>query len=59
MPAVENFYESAQRCFEVAKSSSFLKPSDFLEGDIALEAFQLLTANSCDPILAHALGISL
>ncbi len=59
MPEVENFYESAQRCFEVAKSSGFLQPSDFLEEDIALEAFELLTANNCDPILAHALGVSL
>ena len=53
MPEVENLYESAQRCFEVAKSSGFL------EEDIALEAFELLIANDCDPILAHALGVSL
>ena len=59
MPDVENFYESAQRCFEVAKSSGFLKSSDFRGEDIALEAFELLIANDCDPILAHALGVSL
>jgi hypothetical protein len=59
MPEVENFYESAQRCFEVAKSSGFLAASDFLEEDVALEAFGLLTTNDCDPILAHALGVSL
>ena len=53
MPEVENFHESAQHCFELAKSS------DFLEEDIALEAFELLMANSCDPILAHAMGVSL
>jgi len=51
MPEVENFYESAQRCFEVA--------NDFLEEDIVLEAFELLTTNNCDPIVAHALGVSL
>ena len=59
MPEVENFYESAQRCFEVAKSSGFLESSDFLEEDIALEVFELLIANDYDPILAHALGVSL
>ena len=59
MPEVENFYESAQRCFELAKSSGFLKSSDFLEEDIVLEAFELLTTNNCDPIVAHALGVSL
>ena len=59
MPEVENFYESAQHCFEVAKSSGFLWPSDFREMDVALEAFELLTTNNCDPIPAHALGVSL
>jgi hypothetical protein len=58
MPEVENLYESAQRCFEVAKSSGFLESSD-LEEDIALEAFELLIANDSDHILAHALGVSL
>lgn len=59
VPNVENFYQSAQHCFEVAKSSGFLKPSDFLEQDIALEAFELLTTSSFDQISAHALGVSL
>ena len=59
MPNVENFYQSAQHCFEVAKSSGFLKPSDFLEQDIALEAFELLATSSFDQISAHALGVSL
>ena len=53
MPEIENVQDSAQHCFELAKSS------DFLEDDIALEAFELLTANNCDSILAHALGVSL
>ena len=52
MPEVENFHESAH-CFEVAKWS------DFLEEDMALHAFELLTANNYDGILAHALGVSL
>jgi hypothetical protein len=59
MPEVENFYESAQHCFEVAKSSGFLESSDFLEEDVALEAFELLITNDSDAILAHALGVSL
>jgi len=53
MPEIENFQGSAQYCFELAKSS------DFLEDDIALETFELLTANSYDYIAAHALGVSL
>jgi hypothetical protein len=53
MPEIENFQESAQHCFELAKSS------DFREEDIALEAFELLTANNHDGILAHALGVNL
>ena len=59
MPEVESFHESAERCFELAKSSGFLKSSDFLEEDIAVEAFELLIANDCDPILAHAMGVRL
>ena len=59
MPEIENFQESALHCFEIAKASGFLESSDFLEPDIALEAFELLTANQCDSILAHALGVSL
>ena len=53
MPEIENFQDSVRHCFEVAKAS------DFLEEDIAVEAFDLLTANNYDRISAHALGISL
>jgi hypothetical protein len=53
MPEIENFQGSAQHCFELAKSSHFL------EEEIALEAFELLTANNYDRIQAHALGVSL
>ena len=53
MHEIENLQDSAERCFEVAKQS------DFLEEDIALEAFELLTANNYDRILGHALGVSL
>ena len=53
MPEIENFQETVQHCFEVARSS------DFLEEDIALQAFELLTANSYDSIEAHALGVRL
>ena len=53
MPEIENFHESAEHCFELAKLS------DFLEEDIALDAFELLTTNNHDRILAHALGVTL
>ena len=53
MPETESFQDSVQHCFELAKSS------DFLEEDIALEAFELLTTNKYDCILAHGLGVSL
>ena len=53
MPEIESFQDSVQHCFEVAKLS------DILENDIALEAFELLTANNHDSLLAHALGVSL
>ena len=53
MPEIESFQESVRHCFEVAKLT------DFLEEDIALEAFELLTANPYDGIFAHALGVSL
>ena len=53
MAEIENLKNSAERCFELASSS------DFLEEDVALQAFELLTANSYDGILAHALGVSL
>jgi len=53
MPEIENFQDSAQHCFELAKSR------DVLEDDVALEAFELLTANEHDCVLAHGLGVSL
>ena len=53
MPEIENLKNSAERCFELASSSNFL------EEDVALEVFELLTANDYDGILAHALGVSL
>ena len=53
MPNVEHFQDSAQHCFELARLN------DFLEDEAALEAFDLMTANDCDRILAHALGVSL
>jgi len=52
MLKIENFQDSAQHCFEVAKSRRFL------EEDIALEVFELLTANDYDRMSAHALGVS-
>ena len=53
MPEIENFQDSAEHCFELAKRA------DFLEEDIASEAFELLTANEYDGVLAHGLGVSL
>ena len=53
MPEIENLKDSAERCFELASSSNFL------EEDVALEVFELLTANNYDRISAHALGVSL
>jgi hypothetical protein len=53
MPETENFQESAQHCFELAKSG------EFMEDDIALEVFALLTTNNYDHISAHALGVCL
>ena len=53
MPEIENFQDSVQHCFDVAKLSLLL------EEDVALEAFELLTTNKYDEILAHALGVSL
>ena len=53
MPEIENFQDSVQHCFDLARSS------DFLEEDVALEAFEFLTANNYDGILAHALGVRL
>ena len=53
MPEIESFQESVQHCFEVARVT------DFVEEDIALKAFELLTANNYDHFAAHALGVSL
>ena len=53
MPDVEDFQDSAQNCFEVAKRI------DLLEEDIAVEAFELLIANNYDRMSAHALGVRL
>ena len=53
MPEIENVRDSAQHCFELANSS------DFLGEDVAVEAFELLTANQYDHFAAHALGVSL
>lgn len=53
MNKVENFQESAQHCFEIAGSQNLL------EEDVALEAFELLTANQYDYLLAHGPGVSL
>jgi len=53
MAQVENFQKSAQYCFDLATASGLS------EEDIAIEAFELLTANDHDSMLAHALGVSL
>ncbi|MFZ0705381.1 MAG: hypothetical protein WAM71_07250 [Candidatus Korobacteraceae bacterium] len=53
MHKIENFQESAEHCFELASSQNLL------EEDVALEAFELLTANQYDYVLAHGLGVSL
>ena len=53
MHEIENFQDSAEHCFELAGSQNFL------EEDIASEAFELLTANEYDCVLAHGLGVSL
>ena len=53
MPEIENFQDSAHHCFELASSSNLL------EEDVALEAFELFTANQFDCVSAHGLGVSL
>ena len=53
MRQIENFRESPEPCFEVASSQNLL------EEDVALEAFELLTANQYDYVSAHGLGVSL
>jgi hypothetical protein len=52
MPEIENLQDS-WHCFELAS------PSNSPEEDVALEAFELLTANEYDCVLAHGLGVSL
>jgi len=54
MPEIESFQQSAQHCFDVATCSN-----DSSEEDLALEAFELLTANQYDHFAAHAMGVSL
>ena len=53
MPEIENFKDAAYHCFEIAKKIGL--PDE----DTALEAFDLLTANSYDHMSAHALGVRL
>ena len=53
MPQAENLQDSAQHCFDLATASALL------EEDIAVGAFDLLTTNDHDSMLAHALGVSL
>jgi hypothetical protein len=53
MPEIENLNDSAEHCFELASTSNFL------EEDVGLEAFELLTANEYDCVLAHGLGVGL
>ncbi len=53
MHEIENLQDSAAHCFGLASSQNFL------EEDVALEAFDLLTANEYDCVLAHGLGVSL
>ena len=53
MPEIEDLTNSADRCFELASSS------DLMEEDVALEAFEMLTTNEYDGVLAHGLGVSL
>ena len=45
MPEIESLQNSAERCLELASTSNFL------EEDVALEAFELLTANNYHGIL--------
>lgn len=53
MPEIESFQISAKHYLELARFNNFLQE------DIALEAFELLTANDYDRMLAYALGVSL
>ena len=53
MHEIENLQGSAEHCFELASAQNFL------EEDVALEAFELLTANEYDGVLAHGFGVSL
>jgi len=54
MPEIENLQESAQHFFDIATWAG-----EIAEVDVALEAFELLTANNYDFFAAHALGVSL
>jgi len=53
MHKIEDFQESAEHCFELASAQNLL------EEDVAAQAFELLTANEYDGVLAHGLGVSL
>jgi len=53
MPETEDLYDCATYCFELGRSDNFL------DEDVALEAFELLTANAYDRILAHEPGVGL
>ena len=53
MAETESIKKVAQHDFELARAN------DFLQEDIALKAFFLLTANEYDQISAHSLGVSL
>ena len=53
MHEIENLQDSAEHCFELASAQNFL------EEDVALQAFEMLTANEYDGVLAHGLGVSL
>jgi CMP-N-acetylneuraminic acid synthetase len=53
MHEIENLQDSAEHCFELASAQNFL------EEDVASQAFELLTANEYDGVLAHGLGVSL
>ncbi len=53
MHEIENLQDSAEHCFELASAQNFL------EEDVASEAFELLTANEYDGVLAHGLGVTL
>ena len=53
MPEIEDFKSRAEHCFELASANNFL------EEEVALEAFELLITNEYDCVLAHGLGVRL